>query len=77
MSTEIISLHPVKPKSTDCPLCGEKSTPPHTPFCSKRCSQLDLGKWLSEAYFVPTQDSDEDSNLDAIIAEVDRDIPLS
>ena len=77
MSTEIVSLHPVKLKSTDCPLCGEKSFHPHTPFCSKRCSQLDLGKWLSEAYFVPTQDSENDSNLDAIMAKVDRDIPLS
>lgn len=34
------------------------------PFCSKRCSDLDLGQWLTGGYAIPTEDSgpDEHSN---------------
>jgi len=30
-----------------CPSCKKKSIEPHLPFCSKKCSDLDLIKWLS------------------------------
>ena len=76
MSARITSLNPEKTKSTDCPLCGDKALKPHLPFCSKRCSQIDLGKWLSEAYFIPVHDSDNDSDLDAIMAKADKDFML-
>jgi len=30
------------------------------PFCSKRCQQIDLGKWLTEGYGIPYEgDSNE------------------
>ena len=29
-----------------CPLCEQPAKAPHTPFCSRRCAQLDLVKWL-------------------------------
>ena len=61
MSAKITSLNPQKPKVTNCPICGEKATTSHAPFCSRRCSQLDLGKWLNEAYIVPAREADEDA----------------
>ena len=37
-----------------CPICGHPITEPtHRPFCSARCRQVDLGRWLGEAYRVP------------------------
>lgn len=40
-----------------CPVCGKAvaaGTPaPPRPFCSERCRQVDLGRWLSEGYAIP------------------------
>ena len=77
MSAKITSLHPQKQKAIDCPLCSQKATPPHTPFCSRRCSQVDLGAWLNEAYVVSAHIVDEDVDLDDLIAQADKDTPLS
>jgi len=30
------------------------------PFCSDRCRQIDLGRWLRESYSVPVERTDED-----------------
>lgn len=39
-----------------CPLCGKPETPEFRPFCSRRCADLDLGKWLKEDYRIATDD---------------------
>ncbi|MFC6687991.1 DNA gyrase inhibitor YacG [Jhaorihella thermophila] len=44
----------------NCPICGEKTDPKYRPFCSRRCADLDLGKWLRGAYFIPTDEPPED-----------------
>lgn len=36
-----------------CPICGKPELPRYRPFCSKRCGQIDLGRWLGERYRVP------------------------
>ena len=77
MSEKITSLHPQKPKATDCPQCGKKAVPPHKPFCSRRCSQLDLGNWLNEAYVIPAHEADEDADLVTLIVPADNETPLS
>ncbi len=77
MSAKITFFHPQKPKATDCPLCGKKVAPPHTPFCSRRCSQLDLGNWLNEAYVIPAHEADEDADIETLIAKADKDILLT
>jgi len=50
-----------------CPICGKTAGPcasnASAPFCSARCKQIDLGKWLREEYRVPTNEpADETSN---------------
>ena len=42
-----------------CPICGKPSVGPHTPFCSARCRQVDLGRWLVGRYIVETEDAPE------------------
>ncbi|WP_419729457.1 DNA gyrase inhibitor YacG [Lichenicola sp.] len=43
-----------------CPICGRRSEPAHRPFCSVRCADADLGRWLTGAYRVPGPPADPD-----------------
>ncbi|MFP6711679.1 MAG: DNA gyrase inhibitor YacG [Rhodospirillales bacterium] len=42
-----------------CPNCGEPTVPKFRPFCSTRCSQLDLSKWFNEDFRVPVVETDD------------------
>jgi len=44
---------------THCPICDKASDEHYTPFCSKRCEQVDLGKWLTGRYAVPVVEMDD------------------
>ena len=37
-----------------CPICGKPPVPEYQPFCSARCKQIDLGRWLGETYRIPS-----------------------
>ena len=45
-----------KPRRPRCPVCGRTPAPEQRPFCSDRCRQVDLGRWLTEAYAIPAQE---------------------
>ena len=47
-----------------CPICGKPATVASRPFCSKRCADVDLHRWLGGAYRVPTEDRDRDESPD-------------
>ena len=36
-----------------CPICGKPEDAKLRPFCSRRCADVDLGRWLTEQYVVP------------------------
>jgi len=36
-----------------CPICGKPTAAEFKPFCSERCSDVDLGNWLGERYVIP------------------------
>ncbi len=55
------SLAPEKP----CPICGKPAAAPTRPFCSKRCADVDLNRWLSGVYAVPAVEREDDSDPDA------------
>jgi uncharacterized protein len=42
-----------------CPICGRAASPEFTPFCSKRCADVDLHRWLGEGYRVPVEVDDD------------------
>lgn len=42
-----------------CPICAKKVDAKYRPFCSKRCADVDLGRWLTGAYAVPSRDPDD------------------
>jgi endogenous inhibitor of DNA gyrase (YacG/DUF329 family) len=38
-----------------CPICSKPTDRDYEPFCSKRCADVDLNRWLSDRYAVPGQ----------------------
>jgi endogenous inhibitor of DNA gyrase (YacG/DUF329 family) len=62
---------PIKPPMPDtknrnlCAICGKPADAVFRPFCSKRCADVDLHRWLSGVYAVPvTEDEEEDEQRD-------------
>ena len=47
-----------------CPICGGETRHAVRPFCSKRCADIDLGKWFSGAYSVPSQEPEDVEELE-------------
>jgi len=43
-----------------CPLCGKTAHKPYTPFCSKRCADIDLSRWFRGSYAVPAVENDDE-----------------
>jgi endogenous inhibitor of DNA gyrase (YacG/DUF329 family) len=48
-------------KEKPCPICGKPAILAARPFCSGRCRDVDLNRWLSNSYVVPGKDDDEDA----------------
>jgi endogenous inhibitor of DNA gyrase (YacG/DUF329 family) len=45
-----------------CPICGKPAIEASKPFCSERCRDVDLNRWLSGSYSIPGRpDEDEDA----------------
>lgn len=42
-----------------CPICGKETNPDARPFCSKRCADVDLARWLNGNYAVPSDDPED------------------
>ncbi len=51
---EVVPLRP----SRKCPVCGKDSVRAYHPFCSKRCADVDLNRWLSGRYVIPGHDDE-------------------
>jgi endogenous inhibitor of DNA gyrase (YacG/DUF329 family) len=46
------------PPAKPCPECGKPANPATLPFCSPRCRDVDLNRWLSGSYVIPGKDTD-------------------
>ncbi len=44
---------------SQCPICKKPMEPKFRPFCSARCAQVDLGRWLTEGYTLPVKPPEE------------------
>ncbi len=42
-----------------CPVCRTETEKQWRPFCSKRCSDVDLGRWLTGGYAIPADEVDD------------------
>jgi endogenous inhibitor of DNA gyrase (YacG/DUF329 family) len=54
------------PKGTSaakrCPICGKPRVEAFKPFCSERCREVDLNRWLSGSYAIPSADNDDEED---------------
>ena len=50
---------PLRPRRP-CPECGKPSSREHYPFCSKRCKDVDLNRWLSGSYVIPGREEEDE-----------------
>ncbi|MBV0912522.1 DNA gyrase inhibitor YacG [Anianabacter salinae] len=49
---------------TRCPICKRETHADYRPFCSRRCADVDLGRWVTGAYAIPAEDGGSDGDLD-------------
>ena len=52
-------------------MCGKVALERYRPFCSKRCADLDLAKWLDGGYRVET---DEDAGIEDLLMPDSQDV---
>ena len=48
-----------------CPICSKPADAAFRPFCSKRCRDVDLNRWLSGAYVVAGKEEEDEDGLGA------------
>ena len=53
-------------RARPCPVCSKPSVKTSYPFCSARCKDVDLGRWLKGSYAIPSveQDDPDDEDFD-------------
>lgn len=53
-----------------CPICSKPSATKFNPFCSRRCADVDLSRWLKGSYAIPGgQAGDEDEDKPSLGAD--------
>ncbi|WP_211201755.1 DNA gyrase inhibitor YacG [Rhodobacter sp. NTK016B] len=50
--------------SVRCPQCGKPMVEEYKPFCSKRCADVDLARWLRGDYKIPVVEEEPDDDED-------------
>ena len=57
--SKVTRLRPVRP----CPICSKPSVQQFHPFCSSRCADIDLGRWLKGSYVIPAREEEEEDEM--------------
>jgi uncharacterized protein len=52
------------PRIPQCPICKKPTVEQFKPFCSRRCADVDLNRWLSGVYAVPTNEAEDDDGVE-------------
>jgi endogenous inhibitor of DNA gyrase (YacG/DUF329 family) len=55
-----------------CPICGKPIDATFKPFCSKRCADVDLNRWLSGVYAVPIKDDEDEDGERPLVEGLDE-----
>jgi endogenous inhibitor of DNA gyrase (YacG/DUF329 family) len=56
-----------------CPICKAETRADFRPFCSKRCADVDLGRWMNGSYAVPSRDPEDiERAIDEVEAMLNR-----
>jgi hypothetical protein len=49
-------------RAKPCPICGKPAIEASKPFCSERCRDVDLNRWLSGSYAIPAREGDDEDD---------------
>jgi len=52
------------PRIPQCPICKKPTVEQFKPFCSRRCADVDLNRWLSGVYAVPNNEAEDDDGVE-------------
>ena len=58
------SISPASEAGPKCPICEEPRSAEYKPFCSKRCADRDLHRWLSGSYAIPATEAEPPTDDD-------------
>lgn len=61
------------PTAKKCPICGKPAVEAFKPFCSKRCADIDLNRWLSGSYVIPARDDEPPGDDNQLVPGADED----
>lgn len=64
--SETAKKRPGRPR---CPICKEPAIADFRPFCSRRCADLDLGRWMNGSYALPAEEEDDPDAEDHLAAQ--------
>jgi uncharacterized protein len=53
-------LDRANPPRARCSICGKPAVEQFRPFCSRRCRDVDLNRWLSGVYAVPVREEEDE-----------------
>jgi uncharacterized protein len=54
------------PSLKPCVICGKPQSEGLAPFCSRRCADVDLNRWLTGVYAIPSAEEDEEPSPDRV-----------
>ena len=68
-------------RANRCPICKRPlpegvEAARYRPFCSKRCADIDLGKWLTGSYVIPARDEESEDEDEGGTPNPDADPPI-
>lgn len=56
MNDKLVAFPKPRARKRKCPICGRPPLPGAEPFCSKRCADEDMRRWLTGEYRIPTSE---------------------
>jgi endogenous inhibitor of DNA gyrase (YacG/DUF329 family) len=51
-------------RARPCPICGKPQVHAYRPFCSQRCADVDLARWLGGRYVIPAEAAEEEEAVE-------------
>ena len=67
VTVERLPVRPRRARAAACPICGSPADRDHRPFCSRRCREVDLGRWFSGSYAIPAVEPPDGADLEELI----------
>ncbi|WP_298423845.1 DNA gyrase inhibitor YacG [Rhodoblastus sp.] len=64
---------PAQTRTAPCPICGKAVEAAFKPFCSKRCADVDLNRWLNGAYVIAGEAVDETPPANGVMRDLHED----